>query len=61
MGLDDTDAKGLHSFLVVAMALLFSKEVGSNALHSVKNVQQRIAEELRKDQRTDHKAKFTLA
>jgi hypothetical protein len=39
MGLDDTYAKGLRSFLVMAMTLLFSKELGSDALHAVKNVQ----------------------
>jgi len=46
MGLDDTYAKGLSSFLVAPMTLLFSKELGSDALYEVKNVQQRITEEL---------------
>jgi hypothetical protein len=39
MGLDDTGAKGLRSFLVAPVTLLFSKELGSDALHAVKNVQ----------------------
>ena len=46
MSLDDTYTKSLRSFLVATMTLLFSKELGSDALHMVKDVEERVAEEL---------------
>src|SRR5262249_23168330 len=47
-----------HRLLVVSMALLLAEVVGSDTLHKVQYIEQRIAEELRENQRTDDDAKF---
>src|SRR5215475_4089337 len=40
------------------MALLLAEVGGSDTLHKVQDIEQRIAEELRENQRADHDAKF---
>src|SRR5713226_7811839 len=59
VGLDDTHAKGLRGFLVVPVTLLLAKIVGGDTLHLVKDIKQRITEELREDQRADDNTEFS--
>src|SRR5579863_1098165 len=51
---NDTDTKCLRRVLIATMSLLLSDHLRGNALYVIQHIEQWIAEQLRKDERTDH-------